>query len=351
MAFPNPDTIPSPALLFDREAISRNLRAMLTIADDRPELLRPHIKTHKCSAIVREQLSLGITRVKCATLAEAEMAAEAGVADILVAYPLVGPNPHRLVELMQRFPETQFSALVDSETTLSAIVTLAEKPVSLFLDLDIGMGRTGIRPGSEAVALVEAMVKNEMIRFAGIHAYDGHNHLADLGERRELFDQSMSLLDSFTEQLRRENIDVPLLIRGGSPTFPLHLEHARQSQIRSEFSPGTVALWDTGYGESHRDLPFEIAACVLTRVISHPGPDRLCLDLGLKAIAAENPLERRVVIPELGDCTYRSQSEEHLVVELRSLARDHFPIGTALQAFPRHICPTVALYNRAYVDA
>ena len=37
--------------------------------------------------------ALGIRKHKCATIAEAEMIAAAGGADVLIAYPLVGPEP------------------------------------------------------------------------------------------------------------------------------------------------------------------------------------------------------------------------------------------------------------------
>jgi D-serine deaminase-like pyridoxal phosphate-dependent protein len=104
--------IPSPALLIHRERIDENLRRMMAIAGG-PARLRPHIKTHKMTEIVRRQLDFGINRAKCATIAEAEMAAAAGVPDVLLALQPVGPNVGRLMTLRSTFRGTHFSALVD----------------------------------------------------------------------------------------------------------------------------------------------------------------------------------------------------------------------------------------------
>ena len=135
-------------------------------------------------------------------------------------------------------------------------------------------------------------------------------------------------------------LPVPALIAGGSPTFPFHAKHADR-----ECSPGTTVLWDFSYAEKFGDLPFEIAAVVLTRVVSKPAMNRLTLDLGHKAVAAENPLPARTRIAEIPDAELVMQSEEHLVIE--SPMAKEFPIGQALHALPKHICPTVALHSEA----
>jgi D-serine deaminase-like pyridoxal phosphate-dependent protein len=81
--------------------------------------------------------------------------------------------------------------------------------------------------------------------------------------------------------------------------------------------------------------------------VSRPAEDRLCLDLGHKAVAAENPLAARVKLVELPDATAVMQSEEHLVIETPRAGE--FAIGQTLHALPRHICPTVALHAEAVV--
>jgi D-serine deaminase-like pyridoxal phosphate-dependent protein len=111
-------------------------------------------------------------------------------------------------------------------------------------------------------------------------------------------------------------------------------------------SPGTTVFWDAGYGTTLPDLPFVPAIVLLTRVISRPSPGRLCLDLGHKAVASENP-HPRVVLFGLEDATAVGHSEEHLVLETPRAA--DFPVGTPIYGVPWHVCPTVALHDEAVV--
>ncbi len=144
------------------------------------------------------------------------------------------------------------------------------------------------------------------------------------------------------ETLDQEGLTVKTVVGGGSPTFGFHA--ARRGW---QCSPGTTLFWDGGYGSQFPDLPFEPAALVLTRVISKPGTSYLCLDLGHKAIAAENPIEKRVELIGLEGSTPVGQSEEHLVVEVDE--PDRFKVGDAFLGLPWHICPTVALHQEAIV--
>ena len=125
------------------------------------------------------------------------------------------------------------------------------------------------------------------VEFAGLHVYDGHLHEPALDGRRSGFEQAIEPIRSLVDQVQPE-----AMVGGGSPTFGLHADFASW-----ECSPGTTLFWDAGYGENFPDLSYEVAAAVLTRVISKPGENRLCLDLGHKAVAAENPLGRRVPLP------------------------------------------------------
>ncbi len=133
------------------------------------------------------------------------------------------------------------------------------------------------------------------------------------------------------------------MVLGGTPTFPVH---AAIEAPGVECSPGTCVLHDAGYASRFPDLPFTPAAVLLTRVVSHPRPGRLCLDLGHKAVAADPPGDRLALL-DIPDATLGGQSEEHLVVDTPHAGR--FPPGTPALAIPTHICPTCALHRRAYV--
>src|SRR5204863_1598009 len=111
--------------------------------------LRPHVKTHKMEELVRMHLARGVTKFKCATIAEAEMTANAGAPDVLLAYQPVGPNVQRVIQLAQKFPQTAFAVIGDDRNAiaaLSAASTKAGVTIGLLLDLDCGMHRTGIPP-------------------------------------------------------------------------------------------------------------------------------------------------------------------------------------------------------------
>ena len=102
--------VASPALLLFEERIESNLRLMIKIAGG-PERLRPHVKTHKLGPLVKRQIELGIKKFKCATIAEAELAASAGAADVLLAYQATGPRLKRFLKLVELFPRTRFAVM------------------------------------------------------------------------------------------------------------------------------------------------------------------------------------------------------------------------------------------------
>lgn len=343
----NEAEIPSPALLIYRERVEANLREMLRIAGG-PARLRPHIKTHKLPELIRRQAELGITKFKCATIAEAEMAAVHGATDILLAYQPVGPHARRFVELMGAYLRVRFSCLADDA---KAIRTLAEVgaslptsgPVQILLDLDVGQHRTGVAPGPKAVELVKLMASLPSLKFAGLHAYDGHIHDSDPIERAAKCDAAFAPVLELKRALAAEGIPVPVIVAGGSPTFPIH---ARRDEPGLELSPGTTVFWDAGYSQKMPDLNFQPAAVLLMRVVSKPAPKRLCLDLGHKAVASEMP-QPRVIFLNLPDTTVVMHSEEHLVVETPHAAE--FAVGDVLYGLPWHVCPTVALHEEVFV--
>jgi D-serine deaminase-like pyridoxal phosphate-dependent protein len=342
-AVQNPDSIASPALLLYEDRIRENIRRMIRIAGA-PDRLRPHVKTHKLAELVRMQLEEGITRFKCATIAEAEMTAGAGATDVLLAYPIVGPNAGRLLALANAFPATSFSCVADDPSAihhLSRTFSGSARTLSVLLDLDCGQHRTGVETGAEAIRLYRLIGELPGLQPGGLHVYDGHIHEPDLAIRTARCADAFGPVRSFIRELHAAGLPVPRVVAGGTPTFPIH---AKEEGF--ECSPGTCVLWDFGYAESFADLAFLVAAVVLTRVVSKPGVNRLCLDLGHKAVASENP-PPRVQFLNLPDAVAVSHSEEHLVIE--SPRAERFSVGDGLYAVPRHICPTVALHAEAVV--
>jgi D-serine deaminase-like pyridoxal phosphate-dependent protein len=351
--------IPSPALVVYPDRAEENLRRMIAIAGD-AERLRPHMKTHKLAPLVGTHVALGIRRFKCATIAEAEMVAGAGAADVLLAYQPVGPNVQRLVDLARTFPQVRFSALVDDERIALRVSEAAGNAgirLGLWLDLDIGMHRTGVPPGAEAHRLYRHIASLPAIEGRGLHAYDGHVRDRDLTARATKVNEAFEPVAALRRDLLEDGMAVPSVVAGGTPTFPVH---ARRHDV--DLSPGTSVLWDAGYATQLPDLAFLSAALVITRVVSKPGDRRVCVDLGHKAIASEGPHPRVLLIqpatvstaPQgtvLGapilDASFVGHSEEHLVFE--SAAAPSLNVGDTLYGIPWHVCPTVALHSEAVV--
>lgn len=339
----NADDVPSPALLVYPERIEENIRRMIRMAGG-VERLRPHIKTHKIPEIIRMQIAQGITRFKTATVAESEMVAGCGAPDVLLAYQPVGPNVRRLLELTRRFPETRFSAVVDDAAVidaLSAAFSAAGAALDVFLDVDCGMHRTGIAPGSAAIELYQRIARLPGLRAAGLHAYDGHIHDTDPAARGQRCEADFTAVLDMRAALIAGGMAVPMVVAGGTPTFPMH---ARRPDV--ECSPGTCVLWDAGYAKKLPDLDFLPAAVLLTRVVSKPMAGRVCTDLGHKAVAAENP-HPRVVFLDLPEAVAVTHSEEHLVLETSQA--EALRVGDCLYGVPWHVCPTVALHSEVVV--
>lgn len=337
-AVAQPAGLPSPALLVFPERIAANIDRMIAMAGG-PERLMPHVKTHKMAPVVRLQMEKGINRFKCATLAEARMLAEAGAPDIVLAYQLNAPMAQAFVDLQRQYPASRFASLTDNFASARLINDL-HAPLGtkarLYIDIDAGMHRTGIAPG-KAAGLWAELQQLENVEPTGLHVYDGHIREADLDARTRQCNEAYASV----EQLAAA-IQAPEIIAGGTPTFPIH---ARRPNVTC--SPGTCLLWDEGYGTGLPDQPFLVAAQLLTRVLSKPQEGHITLDLGHKAVSAENPITRRVFFPQLNDYEVISQSEEHLVVKTPEAAT--LQVGDVLYGTPWHVCPTVALYNEAIV--
>jgi D-serine deaminase-like pyridoxal phosphate-dependent protein len=337
----------TPALVFYTDLIRQNIARAVEIAGG-PVRLRPHVKTHKTREIARMELDAGILKHKCATLAEAEMLAQVGAPDVLLAYNMVGPNCGRLARLIRKYPGCRFSVLADHPAgakQLSDALAAAETTVDVLIDLDVGQHRTGIAPGPAAAELYESFARLPGLRPGGFHAYDGHTHQESFNERQAAGLSGLEPVLALRQAVEKKGLPVPRLVAGGTPTFTTY---ARLDLPGLECAPGTCFLHDDGYGSRFADLAgFRPAALLLTRVISRPTPTRITLDLGYKAVASDPPAGKRCVLLNVPDYQPMLQNEEHFVVE--TPAAERFAPGDEVYAVPTHICPTCAMHQRAYV--
>jgi D-threonine aldolase len=338
----NINAIDSPALVIYPERIKENIALALQIIGDANKL-RPHVKTNKIAEVCKLMMDAGITKFKCATIAEAEMLAQIGAPDVLLAYQPVGPKIKRLTRLVKAYPNTAFSCLIDNEATALQLSDMCEQDgvlLPLFIDVNTGMNRTGIAP-QKVMHLLQTIKDYKGIQVAGLHAYDGHIRDSNIAARQAKSDEAFKSIELLWQQVS-SLLPYPLkVIMGGTPTFPTHVHRKGV-----ECSPGTFIFWDWGYKHTLPDEPFEYAALLISRVISVIDEQTICTDLGHKSVAAENPLPR-VHFLNAPNAVPLAQSEEHLVLQVS--ADNYYKPGDVLYGVPVHICPTVALYDTAYV--
>jgi D-serine deaminase-like pyridoxal phosphate-dependent protein len=333
----------SPALIYYKDIILDNTKRIIEMAGG-PEQLWPHVKSHKAAGMIRLQIELGITKFKCATIPEAEVAAEAGGKQIILAYPLIGPNVSRYLRLAKAYPQTVFYAIGDDFDCLSVLAKEAcvmGMNMNVLIDVDMGMHRTGI-PFDKLESLYERVSVLKGINLKGMHCYDGHCSDRDLVRRKIMAEENDAMVLQIRESLKRKGLECEIMVMGGSPAFP-----CRAGKAGFYLSPGTIFIGDWKYYSHFPDMVFKPGAALFSRVVSHQSGNAFTLDLGNKAIAADPPGERGKIMG-LEEAKAMFQSEEHWVFSLPP-AISLPPIGSSQYVIPAHICPTSALYPEIFV--
>ncbi|MGI8635257.1 MAG: alanine racemase, partial [Segetibacter sp.] len=194
----NIDSIDSPALIIYKERVEENIRVLFSMIDD-VKRLRPHVKTHKTKEVSLMLMEAGINKFKCATIAEAEMLAMAGAPDVLLAYQPFGPKLQRFILLIKKYPATTFSCLVDNAAAAKSVAEAAVKNNSIihvYIDLNVGMNRTGITPDDGAIDLYEICASLDGLQVQGLHVYDGHFRAQDFEQRKKDSDKAFEQVNN-----------------------------------------------------------------------------------------------------------------------------------------------------------
>ena len=192
----------TPALVYYLDIIKENIKKAVDLAGG-PGYLWPHVKTHKMAQMVRLQMEAGITRFKCATIAEAEMAAGCGAGHVLVAYPLVGPNISRFIQLMQAYPKVCFWAVGDNEDQIRALGQLCSEAglrANVLVDVNLGMDRTGV-PVKDTEEFFMDCALMDGVSMMGLHCYDGHRTEHDFTQRKKEADTSAAQIRDICRNL------------------------------------------------------------------------------------------------------------------------------------------------------
>ncbi len=344
----------SPTLLVYKDRIADNIQKMIDLANG-PDWLFVHVKTNKTPQIVEMLLEADISKFKCATIAEAEMVAMSGGKFLIIAHQMVGPKIERLVKLRQLYPDVMMASLVDNIETAQETNQIFKKfdlVADVFLDVNNGMNRSGFPVyGSDSTTepifeFYKFLNQQTNLRCYGLHVYDGHHRDIDFTERKTKLDTGFEGVNELLNKIKAVGLPNPMVVAGGTPAFTPHLERVLEVNNLC-FSPGTCVLWDWGYGDALIEQPFEYAALVFTRVVSKPAEGIITIDMGHKAIASENSLDKRIKFLNLSDYELIGQSEEHGVLKVKDW--EAVKVGDVLYGVPYHVCPTVNLYEEMQV--
>ena len=237
------DELITPVLLYYKDYIIQNIQKAVAIAGD-PQRLWPHVKTHKTRELISLLIEHGVTRFKCATIAEAEVVASCGPTDIILAYPLVGPTVARFLALQQNFPNVRFWSIGDDLEQLRRVSDAAQAAgttIRFMADVNVGQNRTGVALDKVAAFYKEA-VAMEGLAPDGFHCYDGHIHQSDFAERTRLAAEIMDKVLALKNSLVADGYSCTHLVMGGTPTFPCYAKYPDVYM-----APGTVFLTDYLY--------------------------------------------------------------------------------------------------------
>ncbi len=337
----NISEIPTPALVVDVEAMQRNIDRMARFFAEGGCKLRPHFKAHKTPEIARRQLAAGsCTGLTCATIGEAEVVAAEGLTnDVLIANEIAGPGKAaRAAALAQRIDLT---VAVDSEYGLRDLETAARAAgsnVGVLVDINVGLPRCGIAPGSDALALAQQVDASDAVTLRGLMGYEGHVvGIEDRGEREARAAKAMSRLLETAQLLRDNGLPCEIVSAGGTGTFDIT---GRMEGV-TEIQAGSYALMDTAYAKL--DIPFEQAFSVLGTMLSRPRPDQCAADNGHKACSQDhgNP-----DVKGIEGARVLFLSDEHATISLPESST--LAVGDSIELWPSHIDPTINLHDVMY---
>ncbi len=330
--------IDTPALCLDADALEHNIERMAAFFQQRPAALRPHCKTHKCPTIAWMQLRAGAIGITCAKLGEAEVMAQAGIRDILIANQIVGPKIPRLIGLAAYSDVMVAVDDIANAQDLSAAACAAGATLRVLMEVDAGMDRCGVPPGEPSLALARQLVALPGLRFEGIMGYEGHAvMIPDPAERRAATEKAMGILVGVRDLLQDAGLPVGIVSAGGTGTYDVTGAYPGVTEVQA----GSYATMDARYDTV--GVGFERALTVVARVISAPREDMVVIDAGLKTMTTEFGLPT-LVHPE--GWALQSLSEEH--GKLRREGGKPLRPGDVVTLVPSHGCTAINLHD-AYV--
>jgi D-serine deaminase-like pyridoxal phosphate-dependent protein len=339
----NVQSLMTPALAIYPEIVDRNIEATLRLLGGDATRWRPHLKTAKLGFVMRRLAERGVMHAKCSTSVELAAACDAGIKDVLLAYPVVGANAARVRELAEHFSGARISVLAENAGQIAA---WKGSRLGIFIDVNPGMDRTGIE--QDRVAEIVELARMSGDAFRGLHYYDGHVWW-NVEDREKVAHSGYDRLMDVAGAVERAGIPFEEVITSGTPAFPWSANYApfRAAKFAHRTSPGTV-LYNDAATMAHQpsEWGYQPAALVVSTVVSHPKANYLTCDAGHKSVSADAGVPTCEVAGR-PDLRPLKPSEEHLPIEV--LGGERPGIGEALYLIPRHVCPTVNNFDDAVI--
>jgi len=341
----------TPALIVDLDVMERNLSRMAAYCGEHGLRLRPHTKTHKIPELARKQIESGATGLTVAKLDEAEVMIDAGLDDLLIAYPIVGPTKtHRLADLAQR---ATITVSLDSETAARGISAAvlergvpSSRSVNILVELDVGFRRCGVPNETEALDLAQIITSLPGLNFHGLMFFPGHFGV-DPDERKVLRAQVNELLDRCLEAFARARIPLHTISGGSTPSrYESHLFHGV-----NETRPGTYIFNDRNtVGVSAANID-DCALSVLVTVVSTSVSGHAAIDGGSKTFSSDRYQAEDGrgfgLIKDDPAVEIERLSEEHGHLNIAHSERK-YRVGDRLAVIPNHVCSTVNMHDEIY---
>jgi 3-hydroxy-D-aspartate aldolase len=341
----------TPALVLDLEAFEQNIEAYQQQINLHGLRARPHAKSHKCAEIARRQIAAGAVGVCTASLHEAEAMVGQGINDILITSPVIGAGKlDRLMQLLER--GAVVAVVVGDQENAASLAAAAHRSghvLDVLIDVDLGMGRTGVSNIESALQLVDVVCHAEGISYRGLQAYSGRvQHINEFRERDQVYTGQLRLLSSLIAALDQRGVKPATVSGGGTGTLALDCREG----ILTEHQAGSYIFMDVEYGAvslraNDAGAPFATSLFLHSTVINKNVPGQVTIDAGLKSFATDGPLPRVSVGAPVGT-TYSFFGDEHGCLTFPS-PTDRLPLGSVVAFVTPHCDPTINLHDYLHI--
>jgi D-serine deaminase-like pyridoxal phosphate-dependent protein len=347
--------IDTPSLVVDLDAMQRNLSRMAEFARKHDIRWRPHAKMHKSAAIARLQQQAGATGVCVQKTSEAEAMAAGGVLDIYISNEVVAPAKlARVADLAHQLAAEggRLAIAVDSAEGVRRLANAMNERrrggtaavIDAFVEIDVGQGRCGVRPGRAAVELAHEIRKHPALRFAGLQAYHGKaQHLRSPHARREAVATVLQDVQFTRKLMEQDGLQVPLVTGAGTGS----MLYEAASGLYGELQAGSFLFMDADYAANDRDPAqpqFEHALFVKSQVMSSGLLHAVC-DAGHKSHAIDSGLPRVLALEATGELEYLNGGDEHGILKPAGGNQRVPHLDDTVWLIPGHCDPTVNLHN------